>query len=1618
MSETTLPPIVFPPLVASHAHVSHDLINSFLTAAQQLLDRDGVVTGALSDHLAALTDIQAAQTQRAIDIDVLQQITDSGGAPLPPAGLALVTADLTALTVSWAPVDGANITYLVEWAAADDVLPVFTPLPTTAATQATITGLTAATDYAVRVSTVVGTLEGPPGTPVVFTTITAADAPVAPVVTLLGATSTTSISIQWAALANATQYEVGYLIASVWTSVAVVIPPTVQATLTGLTAGTAYTIQVRGDNGAVLGSLSAPIIVSTASAGPPAPAQPTGGAASNATVSSIDYTWTAFAAVGTPPADPGVRAPALTIAPGSVAYTFRNLAFQSTATDAPNFGAQVIDLTCTAGTLSFTPVGTATVRAGAQNSTFVSIAALWDDLIASAATITYHSPPALTSTTDAINIEFWYAGSAPTPQTGTIAVTITLGATTSESGGYNPLPVTYIPSLSADAGVTYTAFPPQLAHAITFTNLIASHPYSMRVHAVSQDGVAGIDSTVTTLSTVTAATGAVIGDPTGTQARRAHDFASTFGVGAYTQTNQDGGTKAEIPLQIAYICGGTGAKMLVRLNVTTSLNFAADYQALIAGGNVMAAPCISHDAATNAGMNAVINAFTAADIAYVEGINEPNIAFPGDGPALSAATILASQQALYTAAHTKGIKVALASVLYECSDQVTFWNNAGTLTAALAACDLISTHLYPNNGCYSAGSQLLRWTDTSALGGKHVVMTETNNSLYNDTYDRVTAFENITGYHALCGWAIGWAYRNLDAFVWFSLNDYASTYNTSVGRQVVGLFANSSANPHIYTTQIAAVLKLIADTGPAKATFTAGKINCTVTGLPAGSWQFSGGNLIWLQTSDGDFWGMLFNEQNQFSATTSVVHLAFGTPCALIEDYGITGTIGTQASKTVLPRTSLLNTSAIDIVLGTEFRLVHVRKPVAAPATALTAAVTIGATTTVYNPTNGTNLGDYVDPDGAFTQHCVKVTNAAVPDFTVFFRSDASGTRDEVVFEFGNVHGGLLVPYPAIGTYSVTIAKSGVTQATISVPAHYWRTRWRWQSAPRPVRKTTAQLIAAKLIPKYSSAAQTGTPAGIGALTYTPMTLPGVSARFGDTGDWPYIGPVTEYQGKYLCTGDSTALASMMAMAEGSGTVPWHYRDENTGAPLDINAYPVTSAYGIRVGTQSPWVRQEDRYGSATGSISGTTMTLATMNSGVFTVGQSLASSGTAPNVAGGTKIVSQLSSAEPGGALNKTGTYQVSIPQTVTSRTIIAPGIIMESAHKPAFVYVPFLMTGDPYLLEELQFSDLFSLIETAPQYRPTFGLSDQTRAAAWELRDRMQLAKVTPASVPSWLLSKSYYQTWLNTQRDYLINNHVNSTDPMNVRFNLLYLGINGNEAQWPVPPHTYFASWEEDYYAGIIGWTVWIGNADWVPIHNYIMKCALGRTSGTSGWPRAQPSNYRLQIRASGGSIFTASINGTTMTVTAFADAAQSALVATQALSSTGAGTNVTAGTTIVSQLSSSETGGALSRKGTYQVNISQTVPSKTITGAATPFVADWAAAWALRRQVFGLTGPDPSTVVPGDQTFQAIIQMALAIGSTLSVPGASAAYTWLHGQLQTLATGDPANHVDYKWSVLAT
>lgn len=248
--------------------------------------------------------------------------------------------------------------------------------------------------------------------------------------------------------------------------------------------------------------------------------------------------------------------------------------------------------------------------------------------------------------------------------------------------------------------------------------------------------------------------------------------------------------------------------------------------------------------------------------------------------------------------------------------------------------------------------------------------------------------------------------------------------------------------------------------------------------------------------------------------------------------------------------------------------------PAPQPVGAISALITLpGQSPILFDIATGTDMGSYVAPTSGFTQRCIRVRNPALPNFYVDFRHDLFADRLEVVFWNGEVDpvnqtvpSGFTRDLPS---YQVTIAKDGATGYSATIPPHVWATRWRYQSAPRPVIRTAAQIFSDKFFPNMSPQAarldKTGVikPRPVAPVgTYTPFMAPdalrpdyklGILQNIETGGERLELGPMTEWAADYLLNGTPSSLNALLQHAEMASS-EWFFflPDLNTGAAINF----------------------------------------------------------------------------------------------------------------------------------------------------------------------------------------------------------------------------------------------------------------------------------------------------------------------------------------------------------------------------------------------------------------------------------------------------------------------------------
>jgi hypothetical protein len=185
---------------------------------------------------------------------------------------------------------------------------------------------------------------------------------------------------------------------------------------------------------------------------------------------------------------------------------------------------------------------------------------------------------------------------------------------------------------------------------------------------------------------------------------------------------------------------------------------------------------------------------------------------------------------------------------------------------------------------------------------------------------------------------------------------------------------------------------------------------------------------------------------------------------------------------------------------------------------------------------------------------------------------------------------------------------------------------------------------------------------------------------------------------------------------------------------------------------------------------------------------------------------------------------------------------------HQPALTYLPYLVTGDHYYLEELQFWAMFSVFSSNPGYRKhAQGLlaPEQVRGQAWGLRTLGEAAYITPDDHP--------LKRGLNAVMDSnLAWYNTNYSD--NPEANKLGAIVNGYAVIYK--QKIAVASWQDDFFTSAVGHLAELGFKDAGPLLKWKARFPIARMVGDGAcWILG--ANYTYTIRATPDSPFFTSI-----------------------------------------------------------------------------------------------------------------------------------------------------------------
>ncbi|MGE5387004.1 MAG: hypothetical protein ACM3SV_14065, partial [Betaproteobacteria bacterium] len=177
------------------------------------------------------------------------------------------------------------------------------------------------------------------------------------------------------------------------------------------------------------------------------------------------------------------------------------------------------------------------------------------------------------------------------------------------------------------------------------------------------------------------------------------------------------------------------------------------------------------------------------------------------------------------------------------------------------------------------------------------------------------------------------------------------------------------------------------------------------------------------------------------------------------------------------------------------------------------------------------------------------------------------------------------------------------------------------------------------------------------------------------------------------------------------------------------------------------------------------------------------------------------------------------------------------DTAHQGSFAYVPYLLTGDLYYLDEIQFWANWNMGSANPGYRDGGkGLihPEQLRGQAWALRSIGEAARALPEHHPM----KAYFQRKLADNLTWYLNRYPRNPNKQNVS----PLGL----VEKPDEP-TVTGPWQNDFLALVVGQLAEAGDPLAQEYFRWLSRFTVGRfTHEKEGFCRPKGPAAYLKIR----------------------------------------------------------------------------------------------------------------------------------------------------------------------------
>lgn len=187
------------------------------------------------------------------------------------------------------------------------------------------------------------------------------------------------------------------------------------------------------------------------------------------------------------------------------------------------------------------------------------------------------------------------------------------------------------------------------------------------------------------------------------------------------------------------------------------------------------------------------------------------------------------------------------------------------------------------------------------------------------------------------------------------------------------------------------------------------------------------------------------------------------------------------------------------------------------------------------------------------------------------------------------------------------------------------------------------------------------------------------------------------------------------------------------------------------------------------------------------------------------------------------------------------------DSAHQPSFAYLAYLLTGDHYYLEELQFWAMYNVFQLNPGYRKNVRgllMRGQVREQAWGLKSLGYAAYITPDNHPLKDDFANLLESNLSWYRDEYVGNPNVSKLGVITHASAVVYNIDDIQTE-VIEEDNAIGVFMDDFFTSVLGQLVDMGFESARPMLEYKIRFPIERLIGEGvNWQSAATYSYRVR------------------------------------------------------------------------------------------------------------------------------------------------------------------------------